>query len=529
MKDQIKSHRGKTRTIGLLGLAGLLLILVSGCSLDRSSNAATGDGGATPTPLPTPIIPEKPVYTVQAGTVVQTLEFTGRASPVLEQELFFETGGNVGDVFVARGDWVQAGDLLAELDIENLEKQLAQKLINLETLHLKHQQAQIEAGEAITTALTRLENARTSLKSARTTSANDLAAARASVTGAETSLQNARLNLTIVQNSDAVVKNVRDREHEAAWWETFYGQCLQKYQAGEITKERLDLEYNNLLTAKENLEKARAQAQLALSQAEAQIAQAEESLRQARARLAELQGQPAVADAEAALQQAERDYEQVVANADPASYNMRLMALELEQAQLDIQDLQDQIASARMVAPFAGQILSLNITAGDAVQAYSTVGVLVDPETLEITAELDSEELSQMAVDQEAVITLRNRPGETFRGTVRQLPYPYGGTTVDTGSDDTAVHVSIEGQAASSEAVDMNLGELATVSIVLQEKENVLWLPPAAIRSYQGRDFVVVQLADGAQQRVDVLLGISTAQRVEIVAGLEEGQTVVGE
>jgi hypothetical protein len=199
------------------------------------------------------------------------------------------------------------------------------------------------------------------------------------------------------------------------------------------------------------------------------------------------------------------------------------LALDLEQTRLDIEDLQGQIASAQLIAPFAGQILSLNVSPGDSAQAYDTIGVLADPNALEITAELGSEELSQMAVEQQGVITLRNRPGESFNGTVRQLPYPYGGTTVDTGEDDTAVHVSITGE------VDMTLGELATVSIVLQEKQNVLWLPPAAIRSYQGRDFVVVQNPDGTQQRVDVLLGITTDERVEITAGLEAGQTIVGE
>jgi multidrug efflux pump subunit AcrA (membrane-fusion protein) len=519
--NQINSHRGKTRMICLLGLVSLLLALVTGCGSSGSQGASAKE--ATPTPLPTPIIPEKPVYTVEVGTVVQTLQFTGRASPVLEQELFFETSGNVGDVFVARGDWVQAGDVLAELDIADLQKQLSQKLISLQTTQLKQEQAQIEASEAITTALTKVEEAQASLKSAKTTSANDLAEARASVASAEVSLENAKLNLTIVQKSDTVSKNVREAEYEVAWFETFYGECLQKYERGEIDKTRLDLEWNNLLTAKERLETARAQAQLALSQAEAQVTQAEESLRQAKVRLAELQGQEAVSDAEAALQQAQLDYDQAVADADPESYNLKLLALELEQAQLDIQDLQDQIASARLVAPFAGQILSLNTKAGDAAQAYDAVGVLADPNELEITAELGSEELSQMALNQEAVITLRNRPGETFSGTVRQLPYPYGGTTVDTGDDDTAVHVTIEGE------VDMTLGELATVSIVLQEKENVLWLPPAAIRTYQGRDFVVVQLDDGSQKRVDVLLGITTDERVEIAAGLEAGQTIVGE
>ncbi len=505
----------------LLALTGLLFALGTGCG-PAGSQAATGAAKATPTPLPTPIVPEKPTYTVQVGTVVETLQFTGRATPVLEQELFFERSGNVGEVLVARGDWVQAGDLLARLDVADLEKQLAQKRINLQTLQLKQEQARIEATQAITTALTKVEEAQANLQNARTTSANDLAAARAAVKSAQTGLDNARLNLTVVQNSDTVVKNVRDREYEAAWWEAFYGECLKMYEAGKIDKERLDLEYNNLLAAKERLEVARAQAKLALSQAEAQVAQAEESLRQAQAKLAELQKQPAVAEAEAALAQAQAAYEQAVANADPNSYNMQLAALELEQIRLDIQELQEQIASAQLVAPFAGQILSLNIQAGDAVQAYAVVGVLADPTQLEITAELGSEELSQMALNQEARITLRNRPGETFSGTIRQLPYPYGGTTVDTG-DDTAVHVSLEG------AVDMTLGELATVTIILQEKENVLWLPPAAIRTYQGRNFVVVQNPDGTQRRVDVLLGIATDERVEITAGLEAGQVVVGE
>ena len=139
--------------------------------------------------------------------MVQTLEFTGRASPVLEQELFFETGGNVGEVFVARGDWVQAGDVLAELDIDDLQKQLSQKLLSLETAEIKygagpdrghgsdHHDPDQAGGRR-----------RPTWQSAKTTSANDLAAARASVTSAETSLDNAQLNLTIVQNSDTVVQ-----------------------------------------------------------------------------------------------------------------------------------------------------------------------------------------------------------------------------------------------------------------------------------------------------------------------------------
>lgn len=519
MTNQTQYSGRRARAIRVLAVLGLLLAMATACGSSGSSDTA---GDATPTPLPTPIVLEKPTYTVELGTVVETLEFTGRASPIQEQELFFETAGNVSQVNVSRGDWVKAGDVLAELEVDDVQKQLAQKKIGLETSQLKLEQAQIDATEAITTSLAKLEDAQASLKTTKLTSSNDLASARASVTSAETSLANAKLNLTIVQNSDIVAKNPRDRLNEYEWYQVNYGEYLKKYQAGQISQDRLDLEYNNMMEAKEKYETAVKQAELALSEAESKITSAEENLRQAKAKLSELLVAGTVDDAEDAVEQAQKDYEQAIADADPNSYNLRLLTLDLEQAKLDIQDLEDQIASAQLTAPFDGQVLSLNIKAGDSVTAYEAVGVVADPNKLEVTAELGSEELSQMALDQQARITLRNRPGETFAGTVRQLPYPYGGTTIDTG-DDTATHVSIDGD------VTLTLGELATVSIILQEKENVLWLPPAAIRTYQGRNFCVVQNADGTQKRVDVLLGITTDDRVEIVSGLSQGQIIVGE
>ena len=78
-------------------------------------------------------------------------------------------------------------------------------------------------------------------------------------------------------------------------------------------------------------------------------------------------------------------------------------------------------------------------------------------------------------------------------------------------------------------AIASALGELATVIITLEEKDDVLWLPPAALRTFQGRTFVVTQDEEGNQRRLDVRLGIESDDRVEILEGLEEGQTVVGE
>jgi multidrug efflux pump subunit AcrA (membrane-fusion protein) len=76
------------------------------------------------------------------------------------------------------------------------------------------------------------------------------------------------------------------------------------------------------------------------------------------------------------------------------------------------------------------------------------------------------------------------------------------------------------------------LNDRVRVTVILEQKEDVLWLPPQAIRSFEGRNFVVIQDADG-QRRVDIKLGITTGDRVEIVwvegvENLSEGQVVVG-
>ena len=69
-------------------------------------------------------------------------------------------------------------------------------------------------------------------------------------------------------------------------------------------------------------------------------------------------------------------------------------------------------------------------------------------------------------------------------------------------------------------------GDLMRVNIVLDHKEDVIWLPPQAIRTFEGRRFVIVQ-EEGFQQRVDINIGIESDDRIEIEEGLEEGQIVV--
>jgi multidrug efflux pump subunit AcrA (membrane-fusion protein) len=80
--------------------------------------AACGGSGAQgeATLVPTPITLEKPTYTVQRGAITETVQLSGRVTPVRQENLFFLSGGVVNEVLVSVGDVVEAEDVLARLD-----------------------------------------------------------------------------------------------------------------------------------------------------------------------------------------------------------------------------------------------------------------------------------------------------------------------------------------------------------------------------------------------------------------------------
>ena len=81
------------------------------------------------------------------------------------------------------------------------------------------------------------------------------------------------------------------------------------------------------------------------------------------------------------------------------------------------------------------------------------------------------------------------------------------------------MRIVVHGQEAFGKAV---------LEKLLERKENVLWLPPEAVRAFEGRRFVVVRQGD-RERRVTVKVGIETEDRLEILEGVEAGDVIVGQ
>lgn len=110
-----------------------LSLILSGCALlpaGRSAEIAANE--ATPTPIPTSVIPVKPSYTVKIGEILRERTFSGRIAPVVEEALFFRSGGRIRNVYASRNDFVTAGQIIADLEIDDLERELTSAQLNLE-------------------------------------------------------------------------------------------------------------------------------------------------------------------------------------------------------------------------------------------------------------------------------------------------------------------------------------------------------------------------------------------------------------
>ncbi len=231
--------------------------------------------------------------------------------------------------------------------------------------------------------------------------------------------------------------------------------------------------------------------------------------------------QIAIAIQEREVQLAQLEVDRLAAGIDP------LLRSDVTRAEFAVQKLEAEIDEARIIAPFDGQLLSMSLSPGQGIEAYVPAATLADVTHLEVSADLVSNQMQELVEGMASEIFLVSRPGVILTGTLRQLPYPYGsggrGTTVEDMDKSTRVTI-----AASALDAGFELGDLVRVTVELERKTDVLWLPPQALRIFDGRRFALLQ--DGeVQRRVDVEVGIEALDRVEIESGLEEGQLIVGQ
>ncbi len=437
----------------------IILLIVTGCGAEPQ-NVAPAAQEATSTPIPTAPAVARPTYVVQRGDVQEILEFSGRWLPRDQAPLAFEIAGTVRQVTVRRGDTVTAGQLLADYQITDLEDQLANAELDLETALANLNTGAEGEVQSIEDLEVQLANSRLSLEQTRIGNPwQDLERSRVSLAQAEQDLENALRN---------------------------YAEALSRPEEPG-SAQTVDGAYEALQDARANLRNAELSYFSSAASFNSYQIQIKES-------------ENAVISAEIALERARSG------GGDPEG------ASAVRSAQLNVDQIRADIARSSLYSPIDGVVLEVNIQPGDQVEAFSTVIVVGLLEPHEIIASLAFGDAQQLSVGLVGACNVLNRLETAVQCVVRQIPL-----SSRDADQTTRIAASLEDTAADQAVIE--------VQMPLQIREDVLWLPPVVIRTFQNRTFVVLQTPDGPRS-VDVQIGLQTDERVEIVSGVNEGDVV---
>ena len=192
----------------------------------------------------------------------------------------------------------------------------------------------------------------------------------------------------------------------------------------------------------------------------------------------------------------------------------------VDQIQTQVRVLSTVTERSVVRAPFAGVVAERWHNVGDTVQPSSTDPVLrlVDPTRVEISAQVTPAQLLRIVPGQAATVA---PVGTNLSEPATVATRPAAGSPAAT--------ASVEIRLAFSGPTQLTIQTGVVIEIILDERNNVVVVPLAAVIKKDDATYVMVAGADGRAHRRDVRVGLQSHDRAEIVSGVTSGDEVIVE
>lgn len=461
------------------------------------------------------------------GDLAASATATGRLYPQRETTLSVATPGRIETILVREGDAVQAGDVLVQLEaddlalaVANAEQTLALREANLAGLLEEPAAADVAAAQAAVASAranlddlqdgpteTELASAEANLRSAEASlwsASAELNQAQASIK--ESQIKAAEAALVAAQQQQRIAREANEEETNAATHEAL----MEANQAVAEAEGRLA----DLLAGPET---GAAAGGVAAAAARRDAREANLSLQQQGATATEL------ASADAQLAQAEAQLASLIDG--PTEEEIAQATAEVEQARLSLEDAQDALDDATLTAPFAGVVTAVHYAEGEV--ASGAVIELVDLNNLEVILEVDEVDIGDLEPGQSAMVTLETWPDEEIESTITTIA-PSGGTDPGTSLVTYDVHLEL-----GETELPARVGMTANAELVTARRDEVLLVPNRAIKvdRQSGTYSVTLVEEDGEGNQttrdVPVTIGLRDAQYTQITNGLNPGDEIL--
>jgi HlyD family secretion protein len=449
-------------------ILALVVILIAGSAayvyFNNKQNAARA-ASAT-------VVSQPQTTMVRRGNLRVSATGAGTLTANQEVDLSFSTSGTVAELNVKPGDEVKKGDVLAKLaDTRELEANVA----SLEAQVIEAEQALKDLQDS--SALNLAEAYQTMIDAQQTYNDALETSQRSSYTrcGKETNIQLA-----------ATLKRAKE-DYDKLNNASFYGG-------------------DDWINAKNNYETALSNYNYCIAYTDDEKTSASASLDVA----------------EVALKQAKEKYETLKENSGVDPEELVLAETTVEKAKLQLENAQDKLDGASIIASMNGTIISVAADAGESVSTGTYI-TLADLSQLYVDVTIDEADIEKMAVDEKAEVVFDAYPDKTFYGTVVSFDPEVsvsGQYTVATGV------VKLD-MAEEMNVVQYPLGLSATVEIISAEANNAsLVSVDALVDLGDGEYGVFVKGDDQNLTFTNVEVGVMDDTYAEILEGLKPGDVV---
>jgi multidrug efflux pump subunit AcrA (membrane-fusion protein) len=425
---------------------------------------------------------------VRSGDIVISIAGAGNLLPAVQVSVGFRSSGVVAEVNAVEGNPVEAGELLARLDDTALRLQLQQYQLNLQALISP--EAVIEAEVAALNAETALEKAIQELEYLISPAVwrweNELARAQAELQ---------KLQSDSSASADALAaaqKAVASAQGNLAFAQQLYD--------SEYVPLTFNYTYTDLET-EEELEALFPPSEADITLARAKVKSAELALQVAQAYAAELKlGQPCD-------------------HSDEITAAQGTLLSKLEQACLDIEETSLALGNTHLLAPIAGTVTSLELSAGQAA-GTSPVVTIATLDQLLLRIYIEETDLAMLKVDQRVQATFDAYPDQIVYGQISRIEPAL--QTVD-GTPVVVAWASLE----NKDGLTLLSGMAAEVEIIAGESKGTLLAPVQALRELAPGSYAVfIVQADGELKLTPVTVGLKDFANAELLSGVQAGDVL---
>jgi RND family efflux transporter MFP subunit len=408
--------------------------------------------------------------TARQGDLILYASGSGTLEAFEEIALGFDGGGTLTEVSVRLGDTVKAGQVLARVDTDEAEQQLAQAERTLREL---------TSPSAIAAAQLAVADAQEALQAARRTYTVNQEGNRATadtIEGAQYRLRLAKEKLDEAQDA-----------YERARGDGAKALAYDRYASARAAYNTALATYNWYTGHPTETDQAQLEADVALAQA---------ALDEAEALLAALTGKDLTEDA----------------------YGEGLTAL--EDAQQAVETARQTLADTELVAPMDGVVIAMDGTVGQSVSGTVITLASITPRLLEVN--LDQTDFDKLHVGDEAEIVFDALPDVSFTGRVTQIdPSLTSGGLVST------IRAIIQmDDDPSGETARILLGMSAAVDVISGRAMGATLIPVEALRELSPGEYAVFVMVDGTPNLAPVEVGLMDVTFAEILSGVQPGDVV---